>query len=253
MFSKKRDVITEYDPIRIANGMKPLQLKMYKESDKEKVMLYAVTEFIPRVWKDLDEILEINKKEQITSRMTKLNGSSNKCIDNPILSTLGDIEDQDFEFLDKLKLQILETVKNLLKGSKNKIDRTIETLNSPNGRIMLTIVSAYCLGEALIEKFGYIEASKKLEVTIMAKKEFENEIREAFKNSEFEDAISFFKSKIKEYGIFLVGIHDVPTLMEEEYLYKISDKNNVLNALGAVSEQVRLEVTNQPRLLIEEY
>lgn len=252
MFSQKRNVVIEYDSIRRENGWDPLPLRMYKENDKEKVMLYAVTEFIPRVWTDLDEILEINKKEQITSRMTKLNSSSNKCIDNPILSTLGDIEDQDFDFIDKLKLQVLGTVKNLLKGNSKKIERTIETLNSPNGRIMLTIVSAYCLGESLIEKFGCIEASKKLEVTIKAKKEFESEIRDAFKNSDFESAISFFKEKVTQYGIYFVGIHDVPTLMEEEYLYTISDKDNVLNALGTVSEQVRLEITNQPRLLLEE-
>lgn len=248
----RRNVIAEYDEIRRKNNLKPLLLEMYKEDDREKVILFAVAEFIPRVWKDLDKMLGIDKKEQVTARMTKLNGSSNKCNENPILITLDQIEDQEFDFLDKLKLEILETIKNLLKGNHKKVDRTIQTLNTPNGRLMIAVVSAYCLGEALIEKFGCIDASKRLEVTIKAKKTFEQELREVFRTLEFEEAVLYFRSKIDTYGQYLVGIHEVSKLMEEEYLYQISDRDNVLKALGSISEQVRLEITNQPRLLIEE-
>ena len=85
-----------------------------------------------------------------------------------------------FEIFDKLSEVILGVVRNLLKGSEDKIKRTLNTLESKKGRIMLSVVSAYCLGEELIRKFGTIEASKKLEVTIKTKKAYEEEIKRNF-------------------------------------------------------------------------
>lgn len=252
MVNKKRNIVEMYDEIRVLNNLKPLPVAMYFEEHRESVILSGVSEYITRVWKDLDKMLELNKKRQITSRAAKINASSNKNVINPIKETLEGVEDQEFDFIDKMKIEIYYTIQNLLKGNERKVLRTLETLNSPNGRLMIAIVSAYCLGEALLKKFGSIEASKKLEITILARKKFEKELREAFKTMEFEEAVMVFKDKIKEYGESYINSKEMRVLFIEEYLYTIADKEDILKVLSDISESVRLEITKQPRLLIVE-
>lgn len=251
--NNSKNLIEEYDKIRFKKNKQYLSIKDFKDEDKEKVVLFAVAEYIPRVWRDLDYLLELDKETQITSRATKLNSNSRKLNVIPTYEALLYDNDQDFDFLDKLTEVILGVIRNLLKGSKNKVERTLNTLENEKGRLMIAIVSAYCLGEELIRKFGTIETSKKLEVTIRAKKAYEEELREIFKTYEFDEAIEYFKDKIREYGNnFLVTKNEISQLVTEEFLYTIADKNSIDRFLSGISDKVREEITRQPRLLYDD-
>lgn len=248
-----RKLIEEYDRIRFKKGKQYLSIKDFKDEDKEKVVLFAVAEYIPRVWKDLDNLLNLDKETQITSRATKLNSNSRRLNIIPTYEALLLDDDQDFDFLDKLVEVILGVIRNLLKGSKKKVERTLNTLENEKGRLMIAVVSAYCLGEELIRKFGTIEASKKLEVTIKAKKAYEEELREIFRRYEFDEAVKYFKDKINKYGnTFLVNRAEVSQLVTEEFLYTIADKKSVDRFLSGISDKVREEITRQPRLLYDD-
>ena len=248
------NLIREYDNIRSKKGKQYLEVKDFKDEHKELVVFFGIADYIPRVWVDLDRILEIDKKEKITSRATKLNGSSKKLNTVPVIEALKDNEDQDFEVFDKLSEVILGVVRNLLKGNEDKIKRTLNTLESKKGRIMLSVVSAYCLGEELIRKFGTIEASKKLEVTIKTKKAYEEELREIFKKYEFDEAIKYFKDKIKDYGDkFLTTKKEVSRLVTEEFLYTIADKDSIDRFLSGIADRVRVEITGQSCLFYQDH
>lgn len=248
-----KELMKKYDDLRWELGLRNLPLKHFEEVDQEKVILFVISDFVPRVWKNLDNMLMIDKKENVTSRMTKLNGNSKKCKLVSAKVVVDSITETEFSFLDKLELVILNTIRNLLQGNNKKVERTLNTINTPKGQLMITIVSAYCLGQELITKFGEIKASKRLEATIRTKDKFQKELRQLFKRYDFEEAILYFKEMVEEYQeLLFVKKGDISQIAHEEYLYNIADVKDVERALAYLTEKVRLEITSQPRLLIVE-
>lgn len=99
-----REKMEYYEDIRFDNHLKKLPLKYYLDEDKEKVLLFEISELIPRIWSDLDKMTSIDKTNQITSRRAKINSNSKKCTINAAK-----------KLLMKLKLKIFHLLTNLKK------------------------------------------------------------------------------------------------------------------------------------------
>lgn len=241
-----------YDDLRWKKNLRKLPLTLFKEQDQEKVMLFEISNYIPRVWKDLERMLEIDKTQQVTPRMTKLNSNSRKCSFIAAKQVIDEIETKEFSFLDKLEITILNTVKNLLKGNENKIEKTINTLETKKGQLMISIVCTYALGQELIKRFGEIESSKRLEATIITKTKYEEELRRIFKVYDFETAIMMFRDLVDTYQeSFFIKKEMITQIAHEEYLYNIADLDDIRKNIALLTEKVRLQITAQPKLLIE--
>ena len=251
--TSNRELMRYYDDIRFENRLRVLRLKYFLEGDKEKILLFEISNFIPRIWKDLDNMVSIDKNSQVTSRMTKLNSNSNRLSINAAKKVVDETEVNEFSFIDKLEETIYYTLLNLLKGSSKKVEITLNTINPPTGQLMLTVVSTYALGQEILKKFGEIYSSRRLEATIITKQKFEEQLREIFKNYSFEDAFAKFRELVDLYQEVLVTDKSVISqIAHEEFLYTIADLKDVQKNIRLITEKVRERITNQPRLLIVE-
>lgn len=245
-----RELMRYYDDIRFENGLRVLPLKYFLEEDKEKILLFEISNFIPRIWKDLDTIVSIDKTSQITSRMTKLNSNSNKLNVNAAKKVVDETELNEFSFIDKLEETVYYTLLNLLKGNSKKVERTLNTINTPTGQLMLAVVSTYALGQEILKKFGEIYSSRRLEATIITKQRFEEELRDIFRRHSFEEAFAKFRELVNIYQEVLVTDKSIISqIAHEEFLYTIADLGDVQKNIRLITERVRERITNQPRLL----
>ena len=146
-----REKMRYYDDIRFDNQLRVLPLKYFKEADREAILLFEISNLIPRIWKDLDHMTSMDKNTHITSRMVKLNSNSKKCADKAIKKVVDETNFEDFSFLDKLEEAIYNVLKNLLKGNSTKVERTLNTINTPKGQLMITVVSTYALGQEILK------------------------------------------------------------------------------------------------------
>lgn len=246
-----RNRMEYYEDIRFDNHLRKLPLKYFKDDDKEKVLLFEISELIPRIWKDLDQMTSIDKSSQITSRMAKINTNSKKCTLNAAKKVVEETEVEDFSFIDKLEETIYNLILNLLKGNSKKVERTLNTIDTPRGQLMLTVVSTYALGQEILKKFGEINSSRRLEATIITKQKFEKELREIFKNNSFEDAVALFRDLVATYQEALFTEKSVISqIAHEEYLHTIADLNDIRKNITLITDRVREKITKQPRLLI---
>lgn len=249
--TSNRDKMKYYKDLRFDNHLRTLPLKYFKDEDKEKVLLFEISNLIPRIWKDLDNMTSINKTTQITSRMAKLNSNSQRCTLNAAKKVVDETEVEDFSFIDKLEETLYNLLLNLLKGDSKKVEKTLNTINTPKGQLMLAVVSTYALGQEILKKFGEINSSKRLEATIVTKQKFEKELREIFRNNSFEEAISLFRDLVSSYQEFLFTEKSVISqIAHEEYLHTIADLNDIRKNINLITDRVREKITGQPRLLI---
>lgn len=248
-----REQMRYYDDIRFDKGLRTLPLKYFKENDREIVLLFGISNLIPRVWKDLDKTLNLNTQIQTSSRAVKLNCNSRKCSIVAAKKVVDETETTEYSFLDKLEESIYNTIKNLLTGSSKKVEKTLNTINSPTGQIMLTVVCTYALGQELLKKFGEINASKRLEATIITKQKFEKQLRKIFKENSFEEAFEQFKELVSQYQELVYTTKSIISqIAHEEYLYTIADIEDINRNMILITEKIRERITGQPRLLIEE-
>lgn len=253
MMISNREKMKYYEDIRFDNQLRILPLKYFREIDREAILLFEISNLIPRIWKDLDKMVDIDKETQITSRMAKINSNSKKCSVIAAQKVVEETETNEFSFIDKLEESIYNTLKNLLKGNTKKVEKTLNTINTSKGQLMLTVVSTYALGQEVLKKFGEITASRRLEATIVTKQRFEVELREIFKHNAFEDAFEKFRELVDIYQESLFTEKSaISQIAHEEYLYTIADLDDIRRNISLITEKVREKITNQPRLLISE-
>lgn len=246
-----REKMEYYEDIRFDNHLKKLPLKYYLDEDKEKVLLFEISELIPRIWSDLDKMTSIDKTNQITSRRAKINSNSKKCTINAAKKVVDEIEVENFSFIDKLEETIYHLLLNLLRGSSEKVERTLNTIDTPKGQLMLAVVSTYALGQEILIKFGEINSSRRLEATIVTKQKFEKELREIFRNNSFEKAISLFRDLVTNYQeVLFTEKSTITQIAHEEYLYTIADLDEIRKNITFITDRVRERITGQPKLLI---
>ena len=233
-----REKMEYYEDIRFDNHLKKLPLKYYLDEDKEKVLLFEISELIPRIWSDLDKMTSIDKTNQITSRRAKINSNSKKCTINAAKKVVDEIEVENFSFIDKLEETIYHLLLNLLRGSSEKVERTLNTIDTPKGQLMLAVVSTYALGQEILIKFGEINSSRRLEATIVTKQKFEK-------------AISLFRDLVTNYQeVLFTEKSTITQIAHEEYLYTIADLDEIRKNITFITDRVRERITGQPKLLI---
>ena len=251
--SSNREKMRYYDDIRFDNQLRTLPLKYFKEADREAILLFEISNLIPRIWKDLDNMVSIDKTNQITSRMVKLNSNSKKCSVIAAQQVIEETETNEFSFIDKLEESIYSTLKNLLKGNSKKVEKTLNTIDSKKGQLMLTVVRTYALGQEVLKKFGEITSSRRLQATIVTKQRFEGELREIFKQNTFEEAFVKFRELVEAYQLALFTEKEIISqIAHEEYLYTIADLEDIRRSISLITEKVRERITSQPKLLIAE-
>ena len=145
---------------------------------------FHIGKIVPRVLREFD--IYIDKRREFTSKQTTtiLKGKNDKrpsyYMKNYVNEYTGYYSDLDLNIIKAIEDILEEIIKDMIvydKSLKRK-NNFFNTLDSISGQTFIFVIGIICLGEAMIEEYGYIRNGRYLECVLRAKKELATSIKE---------------------------------------------------------------------------
>ncbi|MGL5126127.1 MAG: hypothetical protein ACRC6U_09150 [Fusobacteriaceae bacterium] len=143
-----------------------------KQEYTKVAIVYLISEFNFRVYRDIDKILKTKNTSLSFKRQATKNNNKNILMERELAEKIvkeNGFENVNKEFLNHIIDIATNVIKNLINVSKTKRSKILADIETKDGQIKLLYLCIIALGEVLIEEYSEIFASRTLELMIKSR------------------------------------------------------------------------------------